>query len=223
MAHTIVYGGTFDPIHHGHLITCQKARELLGADRVLFIPAGISPHKTMRQTGATGDQRLAMIKLAIAEAPAPHYFAVDDRELLREGPSYTADTLDELERESRALEPGKAGERFTLLIGVDQLGKFHTWHRIQDILVESQTRGVAILGRPGDHAVDDALTEFAAHLGLPIADRLAKAILPTPLIDISATDIRERIAGNLPVDYLVPASVAAYIREHHLYRGSPGR
>ena len=214
MAHTIVYGGTFDPIHHGHLITCQKARELLNADRVVFIPAGISPHKTTRQTGASGEQRLAMIKLAIADAP---YFAVDDRELQREGPSYTADTLDELERESLAAGSGGSAEQFTLLIGADQLAKLHTWHRIKDILAESETRGLAILGRPGDHAVDDALTEFAGHLGLPVADRLAKAILATPLIDISATDIRERIGRNLPIDYLVPPSVAAYIRDHHLY------
>src|SRR3954468_7146101 len=115
MAHILLYGGTFDPIHNGHLITCRRARELLNADSVLLFPARQSPHKSTRAPGASGEQRLAMIHLAIAKEPG---FAVDDRELKREGPSYTVDTFRELKAE-------RPGDRFTLLLGTDQLPKLH--------------------------------------------------------------------------------------------------
>src|SRR5262249_51402546 len=140
MQHTLLYGGTFDPIHLGHLITCQRARELLKADRVLLIPAAVSPHKTGHhlKSAAAAQHRLAMLQLAVENAP---HFAVDSRELNRLGPSYTADTLDQLQQENPST-------RFTLLIGADQLPKFHTWVRVQDILKQTPTRDIAILGRP---------------------------------------------------------------------------
>ena len=114
MAHMLLYGGTFDPVHHGHLITCQKAVEFPYADRIVLIPAGLSPHKSPKSSGSTSQQRLDMLQLAIAGSP---HFAIDPRELLRAGPSYTADTVEELEREH-------PGDRLTLLIGADQLPKF---------------------------------------------------------------------------------------------------
>src|ERR1700743_429725 len=110
MPHTLIYGGTFDPIHHGHLIACQRAREILSADGILLIPARISPHKASRRA-ASGEHRLAMIHRAIAGNP---FFLADGRELLREGPSYTIDTLSAL----RAEDPSR---RLTLLLGADQL------------------------------------------------------------------------------------------------------
>jgi len=204
MLHTLLYGGTFDPIHHGHLITCQRARELLNADQILLIPA-ISPHKTDLPVTAA-EHRLAMLQLAIENVP---HFVIDPRELSRTGPSYTADTLDELQRDHPTT-------RFTLLLGADQLPKFHTWTRIHDIL----TYNIAILGRPSPSlplSPSPSLAAIRDHLGPAVADRLEKAILPTPLIEISATDIRRRVQQNLPIHYLVPAAVAAYIQTHHLY------
>jgi len=211
MAHTIVYGGTFDPIHHGHLITCQRAWEILRADRVLFVPAGVSPHKTGRAPEAAGAQRLAMVQLAIAGVP---YFAVDGRELTRQGPSYTADTMDELQ------QSGGPDDHWTLLIGADQLGKLHSWHRVKYLLASGQGRGVAILARPverGGVGVEAGLASICTNLGEEVAERLRRVVLATPLMDISATGIRQRVRQGLPIDYLVPAAVAEYIRKQGLY------
>ncbi|MCL2640801.1 MAG: nicotinate (nicotinamide) nucleotide adenylyltransferase [Phycisphaerales bacterium] len=206
MSHTLLYGGTFDPIHHGHLITCQRARELLGADQVLLIPAAVSPHKTAHPA-TSAEHRLAMLRLAVANVPQ---FAVDPRELSRSGPSYTADTLDELRRDH-------SGTCFTLLLGADQLAKFHAWVRIHDILAH----GIAILPRPSS-PLGISFAAICEHLGPDVAARLERAVLPTPLIEIAATDIRQRVQQNLPIDYLVPAAVAAYIQSHHLYGGIGG-
>ena len=98
MPHTILYGGTFDPIHHGHLITSRAACEQLRADRVLLLPARVSPHKTGEPPGATDDQRREMTRLAI-QAGGAGIFEIDDREMKREGPSYTFDTVEDLQRE----------------------------------------------------------------------------------------------------------------------------
>jgi len=201
MSHTLLYGGTFDPIHHGHLITCQRARELLAADEVLLIPAAVSPHKT-QSPATSAEHRLAMLRLAVENT---HHFAIDPRELSRSGPSYTADTLDELQREYPAT-------RFTLLLGADQLSKFHAWFRIHDILLHD----IAILGRPSGG--NNPLAAIREHLGPAVAERLQKSILSTPLIEISATDIRCRVQQHLPIHYLVPPAVVAYIQTHHLYQ-----
>jgi nicotinate-nucleotide adenylyltransferase len=205
MAHTIVYGGTFDPIHHGHLITAQSARELLGADRVVFVPARISPHKLDR-VSASGDHRLAMIERAIAGNP---YFFADGRELVREGPSYTFDTLAALRRE-------QPEERWTLLMGADQLPKLHTWHRIGEFFEGAERIEVAVLRRQSPIS-GDVWRALAGQLGASVAERLAAAQLATPFIEISATEIRRRVGAGLPIDYLVPLSIAEYIREHGLY------
>jgi nicotinate-nucleotide adenylyltransferase len=201
MAHLLLYGGTFDPIHYGHLIPCRAACELLRADRVLFIPAQVSPHKQAGAPAATSAQRLHMLELALA---GHSDFAVDARELSRLSPppSYTFDTVAELQRD-------RPGDRFTLLVGQDQLPMLHTWHRIADLLALVP---VAVLARQSDPA---GLTIARRHLGA-LADRLT--LLPTPRIDISATDIRRRIAAGLPICFLVPAAVAALIAAENLYR-----
>jgi nicotinate-nucleotide adenylyltransferase len=219
--HTLLYGGTFDPIHHGHLITCQRARELRHADRVLLIPARVSPHKTHGATGsASAEDRLAMLELAIDGLPG---FAVDGRELQRPGPSYTIDTIEELRREQN----GK-GRHFTLLLGMDQLPKLHSWRRAGDLLNPDKTSnplGLAILLRSdpnASHALDaeieEGLRAIEKSLGKGARDHVARSFLGTPRIDISATDIRDRVRRGLPIDFLVPPAVAAYIREHGLYR-----
>ncbi|MCL2646560.1 MAG: nicotinate (nicotinamide) nucleotide adenylyltransferase [Phycisphaerales bacterium] len=219
MSHTLLYGGTFDPIHHGHLIVCQRARELLVADEVLLIPASVSPHKMVGhvKSATPAAHRLAMLRLAVENIP---HFTVDPRELFRAGPSYTADTLDELRREH-------PNTRFTLLLGADQLPKFHTWVRVQDILAPTPLRDIAILGRPfGDKdptiTLSSGLAAVREHLGPDVAARFEEAVLPTPLIEISATDVRNRVREHLPIHYLVPPAVEAYIRTHDLYP-TPGR
>jgi nicotinate-nucleotide adenylyltransferase len=214
MAHTLLYGGTFDPIHHGHLIVCQRALELLGADGVMFIPARISPHKTNHPNPASENHRLAMLELAIAGHRA---FRIDGRELTRPGPSYTIDTVESLRQEF-------PGEHFTLLLGTDQLPKLHMWRRAEDLLADNPSGPptVAILPRPQDNTgrleLSDALAAIAGSLGRETADRLAKFVLSTPLVDVSATDIRRRVREGRSIRYLVPEAVAAYIERQGLYR-----
>ena len=235
--HTLIYGGTFDPIHHGHLITCQRARELLAADRVLFIPAFVSPHKRHHQS-ASGEHRLAMLHAAIADHA---FFLADARELQRgerEGrPSYTIETIESLRAENPA-------DRLTLLLGQDQLAKLHTWHRIGELVDGIE---IAVLGRPsapaqttgmtsdalagsgrdvagieplvagsGGDSIAKGLQIVAQNLGPTVAARLK--LLHTPLIEISSTDLRERIRQGLPLDFLVPPPVSDYIQKHGLYR-----
>lgn len=200
MGHSLIFGGTFDPIHYGHLIPAQEARRQLGADEVILVPAFISPHKLGR-VAASGQDRLEMARLAIAGAAG---FRVDPREVERGGPSYTIDTIEAL----RCENPGR---RFTLLVGADQVSKFYTWHRVHDILAQVE---VAVVGRPGatlaepasEKAIDPALIE-----------RLQKSMLATPLIEISATDIRARVAAGEPIHFLVPPAVEGYVRTHGLY------
>jgi nicotinate-nucleotide adenylyltransferase len=146
-----------------------------------------------------------MIKLAIAGQSA---FAVDDREFRREGPSYTIDTLAELERD-------RPQDRFTLLLGTDQLPKLHTWHKIEQLLAQVP---VAILGRSSNRPFEQLIAPVEEHLGSSTAQRFRRAVLLTPLIDISANDIRRRVREDLPISHLVPESVAAYIASNGLYR-----
>ncbi len=200
--HTLLYGGTFDPIHHGHLILARAAREALQADAVLLIPARVSPLKT--DPGTSAADRLQMLRLA---TQGETHFQIDDRELRRTGKSYTFDTLRELQTQNPTA-------RYTLLLGQDQLATFHSWHHVQQILAMAQ---VALLGRPGT-SLDAGLAAVEAKLGPPTAQRLRAALLPTPLIEISATAIRARVKQGLPISYLVPEPVAAYIAQHGLYR-----
>ena len=209
MGHTLIYGGTFDPVHHGHLITCQRAREMLSADRVLFIPAYVSPHKRERRFAA-GEHRLAMLHRAIA---GHAFFVADGRELQRgeaeeDGgrPSYTIETIEELRHEM-------PGERWTLLMGADQLPGFHTWHRVGELVDMLE---IAVLGRVGNGGAAEGMKAVAEHLGERVAKRMR--LLHTPLVEISATEIRERVREGLPLDFLLPVEVADYIEQHGLYR-----
>jgi nicotinate-nucleotide adenylyltransferase len=133
--HTGILGGSFDPIHHGHLILARAAIEELGLDRILFIPANMSPHKT-DTTPATAQDRLAMLQLAITNEPG---FEASDLELHRPPPSYTVDTL----RELHARHPD---DKFILLIGADNVAKFSTWREPEEIL---RLATPAVLDRAG--------------------------------------------------------------------------
>jgi nicotinate-nucleotide adenylyltransferase len=182
----ILFGGTFDPIHHGHLILARDALEALGADRVIFIPAAISPHKLTR-IPASPEIRRAMVAAAIA---GEERFLLDDRELSRPGPSYTYDTVVEL----RACWPDA---EFLCLVGFDNVPALETWHRYAELekLVE-----FIVLRRVGVEA-SDVLPGLARRL------------------DLSSTEVRERVARGLSISYLVPEPVRGIIDQNQLYRG----
>jgi nicotinate-nucleotide adenylyltransferase len=196
-----LYGGTFDPVHHGHLILARDAVESLGLSRLIFIPASISPHKLSRQPGASGAARLAMLTAAV-EGEAR--FEVDDCELRRVGPSYTFDTIEQL----RARLP--PGSEFFYLIGEDNVAALHTWHRIGE-LRELVTFVVFERGQ-----------RLPAGAGArPLQEGSFPAL--TRRVDISATEIRKRVASGQSIRYLLPEKVLAIIAADTLYRLSePG-
>jgi nicotinate-nucleotide adenylyltransferase len=183
-----LYGGTFDPIHHGHLILARDAMELMGLDCVVFLPAAISPHK-LASAPSSAEVRREMLAAAIADEPC---FVLDDRELHRNGPSYTVDTVEEFRRDL-------PGTEFVYLIGTDHLPKLHTWHRIEDLRREVE---FAVFGR------GEAL-EFEGLRRLPRR------------LDISATEIRARVAHGASIRYLVPEPVRFLIEHHRLYLERP--
>ena len=183
-----IYGGTFDPIHHGHLIVAREAREKLGADEVIFIPARVSP---LRKTApvARDEIRLLMIQAAIEKEPG---FAMDDCELRRPPPSYTIDTVEQI----RQL---KGDATIYCLIGEDNVGKLTKWRRFADL--EKMVRFV-VLDRTGQQP---------SHV-YPVIRRK---------IDISATEIRKRVATGRSIRYFVPPAVEEIIRREKLYLEQP--
>jgi nicotinate-nucleotide adenylyltransferase len=198
-----ILGGTFDPIHLGHLALARAARSSLGLDEILFVPAARPPHKLGRPISPASD-RLSMVELAIDGEPAT---AVSRIELDRSGPSYTVDTvaalLDEAARADRSID-------LTVILSAESFADLPDWHAA-DRLVELAT--IAVAPRPG-HPLPDPTA---------LADRLPGligrlAVIHGTLPDISASAIRARVAASRPIDHLVPPQVAAYIDEHHLYR-----
>ena len=182
-----LYGGTFDPIHHGHLILAREALERLALDRVIFIPAAQSPHKLHTQP-APPRVRLEMVRAALAGEPR---FACDDAEVERPGPSFTIETVERY----TARHPGAEIYYF---IGHDNVRELHTWRRIAEL---RQLVRFVVFERDGcDH------THEFAHI--------------TRQIDISATELRTRVASGVSIRYLVPETVRAIIDREKLYQGT---
>jgi nicotinate-nucleotide adenylyltransferase len=198
-----ILGGSFNPIHLGHLVLAETAREALGLDRVIFIPAKLPPHKRAAAL-ADGVDRLAMVRLAIAANPA---FTVSDMELRRPGVSYTVDTV-------RALrEKLGAGTQIYFLIGMDTVAELAAWREAARLARLCQ---FIPLSRPGHASLNTAALERA--VGRLPARALLKRALAMPLIGISSSEIRRRVADGRTIRYLVPDAVAAYIRRKRLYR-----
>ncbi len=205
-------GGTFDPIHHAHLRLAHEAQAACGLDHVRFVPSATPPHRGT--PGATAEQRLAMVELAIADHPG---FVADRRELDRTQPSYTIHTLESLRAEFGAARP------ICLLLGADAFRLLETWHRWRDLFAAAH---LVVAHRPGFDPLPDtpALVDEYRRRRIDDAAALARqsagCLLPlaiTPL-DISASAIRaERMAGGSP-RYLLPDSVLGYIESHHLYQ-----
>ena len=192
-----ILGGTFDPIHHGHLAVAEDAREALGVDRVLFVPSATPPHKPGRPVTAAVD-RLAMVRLAVADNPA---FAVSEVEVARGGASYTVDTLAEL-RDAGIEDPW-------FILSTEALEGFPTWREPDRILDLCR---LAVVPRPGHDAVDAAW--FAERF--PGRDERVR-FLEGPLLPISGSVVRRRAAAGRSVRYLVPDAVARYLADRRLY------
>ena len=193
-----VLGGTFDPIHYGHLVAAQEAHDQLALERVLFVPAGHPPHKPNRAM-PPAHHRLRMVELAIAADPR---FALSRVDVGRPGPSYTVDTLTLLRAE---WGPETA---FFFLIGSDSLAELPTWRQPRRIIELCE---LAVLPRPG---VRVDLPRLEAQLP-GLGDRLHR--LTMPLLEISSHALRERVRAGRPITYLTPPPVEAYIREQGLY------
>jgi nicotinate-nucleotide adenylyltransferase len=185
-----ILGGTFDPPHVGHLIVAQDAWQALGLERVLFVPAAVPPHKRER-VAAPAELRLAMTRAAVGDDAR---FEVSELELRRPGPSYTVDTL-------RELRDGEPDAALFLLIGADQFRQFHRWREPESI---ARLAEVVVMSRAGEETAESA--------GIP------HRTLAVTRIDVSATDVRRRVAAGESIRYLVPPGVEAIIRERGLYR-----
>jgi nicotinate-nucleotide adenylyltransferase len=197
-----VFGGTFDPVHLGHLILAEQCRDQGRLDRVLFIPAARPPHKQEQPLTAFA-QRVEMLALAIAGQPA---FRVDELEKDREGPSYTVDTLAELHRRH-------PGAELFLLVGSDTLHDLPHWYEPAQI---AEQAGLLVMPRPGCPA--PAPESLRAALRLPPGVDLRQQEVQAPQIDIASRDMRRRVAEGWSIRYLVPRAVEAYIADKHLYR-----
>jgi len=192
-------GGTFDPIHIGHLLIAEDAREVLGLDTVVFIPAG-RPWLKADQSVTDPQHRLAMVGLAIG--PNPH-FQVSDIEVRRHGSTYTVDTLEQLQQD---FSPNT--EKF-LILGMDSLNELARWRspeRLFDLCV------VVGVSRPGQEEIDiDKLESIAEGASGKIV------LISGPSVGISGTDIRDRVVHRKSIKYRVPEDVESYILEHGLY------
>jgi len=208
-----IFGGTFDPIHFGHLRPALELQEQLGLQRMLMLPCAVPPHRP--QPLASSEQRLAMLQLAIADEPT---LELDQRELQRGGPSYMVDTLHSL-REELGNTP------LCLCLGLDAFLGLPGWHRWQELL---ELAHIAVAHRPGWKLEQTMIAPelqrlMESHLrteSTALSESPAGAILLQPVtqLAISATDIRERIAAGHSARYLMPEQVWNYIQEKQLYR-----
>ena len=186
-----ILGGTFDPVHLGHLITAQFVYEVRNLSKIIFIPNRVSPHKTDKVI-SSALHRVKMLNLAIMVIK---HFKVSEIEINREGISYTIDTLKELK---------KAYSDIELIIGYDNLLEFSTWKDPDDILDQA---ALVVMNR-----------KIKAYPENPDKYFSSAIILDTPQIEISASDIRNRVKKNLPINFLVPQNVMEYISTQNLYK-----
>ena len=193
-----IFGGTFDPVHLGHLILAEQCREQGRLDQVWFIPAARPPHKQDRPL-TPFVQCAEMLSLAIAGQTA---FRVEEMEKDRPGPSYTVDTLNELHQRQPDAE-------LFLIIGSDTLHDLPDWHEPVRII---ERAGLLVVARP-DWSLVPA-EQLRASLHLPEEVPLRQAVIRTPLIEISSSDLRRRIAAGHSVRYMVPRAVECYIENH---------
>jgi nicotinate-nucleotide adenylyltransferase len=198
-----LFGGSFDPIHHGHLIVARAVAEHLAIERVLLLPSRTPPHKLDIRL-ADAEHRDAMVRAAITDDPL---FECSDFDLTRAGPSYTADTV------AHFRETLPEGTELFWLIGADSLLELHTWYQPARI---AEVARIVTAVRPGYEP--GALANLNDMLPPEAIARLRADVIETPRIDISATQIRKRVTRGQSIRYLVPAAVEEYIKRQGLYR-----
>jgi nicotinate-nucleotide adenylyltransferase len=212
-----VLGGTFDPVHFGHLDAADAARTALHLDELLFVPAHDPPHKPV-DPRASAFHRFALVSLAIQEIPGAR---VSDMELAREGASYTADTL-------RALHAcGRGASQIFFILGADAFAEIATWREFPAVL---DLAHFAVIARPGT-TLDAAIARTPAlrsrvraggEPGRQVSATTGIHLVEARTRDVSSTDIRGRLAAGAAIDDLVPAAVARHILAHHLYQAVDG-
>jgi nicotinate-nucleotide adenylyltransferase len=196
-----IFGGTFDPIHYGHLLLAETARETLGLDRVLFIPAKIPPHKQKKHL-TSEDHRVAMLRRALRGNP---FFSLELYELRQNEVSYTVYTLEYLRRKY-------PNDELFLLMGEDMLRIFPDWYEPRRIC---ELATLALIGRGGQEILDLSFLK-----GLATRERLRQiraSRVPMPAVAISSTEIRKRVKAGKSVKYWLPESVRKYIEKNGLY------
>lgn len=197
-----IFGGSFDPVHLGHLLIALSSQEALHLDQVRWVPAAQSPLKPVGPV-ASEAQRLEMLRLACGGTPE---FVIDDREIRRGGTSYTVDTMETFAAEF------PDSERF-LLMGADSLASIQQWHQPQKLL---QLCTLAVLQRGGHAAIDFQVLE-----GLVDDQQMTEiqhAVVPMPQIEISSSEIRQRVASGRSIRFRTPRAVEALIGSTGLYR-----
>lgn len=196
-----ILGGTFDPVHAGHIFVAEEARIRLGLDKVVFVPAG-NPWLKVDHEVTSAEHRVEMVRLAIAKH---EHFQLCTVEIERGGPSYTVDTIDELRRK------GKYDELY-LIMGLDSFVELPLWKDAARLVTLCR---LVVVPRYGSSLPE--LGEVARKLGGMSTEKVV--VLDSPMIGISSSGIRDRVSRGLPVDYLVPGEVERYIIAHDLYRG----
>ena len=200
---TALFGGTFDPIHIGHTTVAAAAAEHIGADKVVFVPARRSPLKHSSPEAGDAD-RLAMISLAIADNEG---FDLSDYELRKPKPGYTLETVRHFQAEY--------GSEVSIywLVGADSIDELSRWYGIADLIDECN---LCVMFRAGYARPD--FTKFEDAWGGGRIEKLQRNVIPTPLVDVSSTEIRNRLAAGKDMTGMLAPAVAEYIREHNLYR-----
>ena len=202
-----IFGGSFDPVHQGHLLIAEQFAEDMKLDRVKFIPAKVSPFK-LGYTPTSDKHRLEMLRLAVGSNPR---FEVDPLELERGGVSYTIDTVTAL----RGVEPDA---EYYMLIGADSLKDFKKWKSPEELLVSVSL----VVARRGGEAPPQ-WSELSGLASREVLEGIQKRALDLPAMELSSTDIRRRVAQRRSIRYLVPSSVEVYIHSHGLYGATQGQ
>ena len=197
-----IYGGTFSPVHNGHVAAARAFMEQMWLDILYVIPTGVTPHKTMKGD-ATPKDRLEMCRLAFEGVEG---VIVSDLEMRREGKSYTVDTLREL------YDPDG---RLFLLMGTDMLLTLDKWREPEEIF---RLCYPVYVRRETDASLDDAIVEKIAEYNARYGKVVRRIV--TPAIELSSTDVRAAVADGFPIEGAVPPAVARYIHEHELYRNA---
>ncbi len=197
-----LFGGSFNPVHHGHLIIARSIAEALDVSEVVLLPTHAPPHKNAKGLAAT-EHRMEMVRLAV-EGDA--LFSVSDHDATCKGPSYTVKTIEHFRQKLLA------ETELLWIIGADSLLELHTWFQVATLVASCR---IVTAHRPGSPLAE--LTTLEAMVGTEATRQLRDDVIDAPHIDISSTQIRKRVAQGQSIRYLVPTTVAKYIKQHRLY------